>query len=68
MPSYTGYKFARIYMSGFKSAPIDKATLAKKEFIGGFINKIEPRMIVQNISLFADYDFDFKDIKRKILY
>ena len=60
MPSYTGYKFARIYMSGFKSAPIDKATLAKKEFIGGFINKIEPRMIVQNISLFADYDFDFK--------
>lgn len=60
MPSYTGYKFARIYMSGFKSAPIDKATLAKKEFIGGFVNKIEPRMIVQNISIFADYDFDFK--------
>ena len=32
MPSYTGYKFAKIYMSGFKSAPIDKLTLAKKEF------------------------------------
>ena len=60
MSSYTGYKFARIYMSGFKSAPIDKNTLAKKEFIGGFVHKIEPRMIVKNISLFSDYDFDFK--------
>lgn len=60
MPSYTGYKFARIYMSGFKSAPIDKTTLAKKEFIGGFVHQIEPRMIVQNISIFSDYDYDFK--------
>lgn len=60
MPSYTGYKFARIYMSGFKSAPIDKTTLAKKEFIGGFVHQIEPRMIVQNISIFSDYDFEFK--------
>ena len=59
MPSYTGYKFAKIYMSGFKSAPIDKLTLAEKEFIGGFVHKIEPRMIVQNISIFSDYDFNF---------
>jgi alpha-tubulin suppressor-like RCC1 family protein len=60
MPSYTGYKFARIYMSGFKSAPIDKATLAKKEFMNGFVHKIEPRIIVDNISLFSNYDFNVK--------
>jgi len=60
MPSYTGYKFARIYMSGFKSAPIDKATLAKIEFMNGFVHKIEPRIIVDNISLFSNYDFNVK--------
>jgi alpha-tubulin suppressor-like RCC1 family protein len=58
--SFLGYKFARIYMSGFQSAPIDKVTLAKKEFINGFISKIEPRMIAQNVSIFSDYDFNFE--------
>ena len=58
--SFSGYKFARIYMSGFQSAPIDKATLAKKEFINGFISRTEPRMIAQNISIFSDYDFNFE--------
>lgn len=58
--SFSGYKFARIYMSGFQSAPIDKATLAKKEFLNGFVSKIEPRIRVQNISIFSDYDFNFE--------
>jgi len=58
--SFSGYKFARIYMSGFQSAPIDKATLAKREFINGFISRVEPRMIAQNVSIFSDYDFNFE--------
>lgn len=56
--SYPEYKFARIYISGFKGAPIDIKTLSQKQLLEGFINRIEPRMVAKNVSLFSDYNFN----------
>lgn len=58
MPSYPSYKFAKILMSGFQSAPIDAKTLSDKQFINGFINNIEAKIGIKNISFFSDYNFD----------
>jgi len=51
------YKYARILLSGFRSAPIDpriRSELNSK----GYIYKNLSRMIASNIQLFAKYEFD----------
>ena len=61
--SYPEYKFARLYISGLKGAPIDIKTLTQKQLLEGFVNRIEPRMIAKNVSFFSDYNFNDEQSK-----
>ena len=61
-------KYARIFMTGFRSAPIDPDTLKelnnnKNSFVTFPINKIK----VKNITLFANYDFNIPNQESLIL-
>jgi len=60
---YPEYKFARLYISGLRGAPIDIKTLTQKQLLEGFINRIEPRMIAKNVSFFSDYNFNDEQSK-----